>query len=385
VVARSKQTDADGEASTQVPPSFPIKVLTASCIFVGIVALAIFLWYSVKILLLIFAGVLIAILLRGLADWVSERTKLSHAWSLAIVLVVLVCALGGVIWLSWSRLINETAQLMDRLPAALAQLHQKIRNTKIGGLLLDQAPQFDDVMSGRGNLLGSVTGVFSRTLNVIVTIMVVLITGLFLAANPRMYVRGVVHLIPPRRRDRMSEVLGAVGYTLKWWMIGQAVDMVVIGVATGIGLWLLGVPLAFVLGLITALFNFIPNFGPLFGLVPAVILALGDDPSKALYVVALFMVLQSLEGYILLPRIQHRAVHLPDAVTIVAQVLMGILAGGLGLALAAPLAASVMVAVKMLYVEDTLGDRIETPADHDAREEVREVKQAAAEVERDQK
>ena len=117
-MAKAKQSRDDGEETTQVPPSFSVKVLIASCIFVGIVALALFLWYSIHVVLLIFAGVLIAILLRGLADAVAERTGLGHAASLAIVLLVLVSALGLMVWISWSRLVVETAQLVERLPHA---------------------------------------------------------------------------------------------------------------------------------------------------------------------------------------------------------------------------------------------------------------------------
>jgi predicted PurR-regulated permease PerM len=327
--------------------------------------------------------VLIAIFLRGLSDFVSERTGLSHGLSLAIVLFVLIGLLVALFAISAPRLANELGQFADRLPQAVENLRKKIESTQIGRLLLSESPRFDALMRGRGgDLLGSVTGVVSSTFGAIVSLVVVLFVGMYLAAAPRFYVKGVIHLIPPARRERMAEVLGAVGYTLKWWMIGQAIDMVVIGIATAIGLWLLGVPLALLLGLIAALFNFIPNFGPLFALIPAVMLTLPDDPSKAVYVVILFLVLQNIEGYLLMPAIQRRAVDLPAAVTIVAQVLMGILAGGLGLALAAPLAAAVMVAVKMLYVEDTLGDVVKTPADGDARDEVKEVKKATREVAR---
>jgi hypothetical protein len=145
--------------------------------------------------------------------------------------------------------------------------------------ILRQAPQFNAVMSGRGDLLGSVTGIVSTTLGAVVTVIVVMFVGLFVAANPQLYVAGVLRLVPQHRRDRIAEVMGATGYTLKWWMIGQGVDMIFIAVATGIGLWIIGVPLAFVLGSIAGLFIFIPNFCPLISLVPAVLLALAEDPN----------------------------------------------------------------------------------------------------------
>ena len=371
--------------SPRVPHSFSLKVLIAATISIAIIILAFFLWYSVQVLLLIFAGILMSIILRGLGDWVSEWTGIPLKLATVLVLLVIVGALAALLWASWGTLSNEIGQLIERLPQAMEQLRQRIASTKIGAVLLNQAPQINAAMSGRGDLLGSVTGVVSGTLGAVVSFMVIVFTGLYLALSPHLYIRGVIHLFPQARRDRIAEVMGAIGYTMKWWMIGQAIDMVIVGVATWIGLLWIGVPLAGSLALITALFNFIPNFGPLFGLVPAVLLALSDDPNKALYVVVLFVVVQNIEGYIIMPAIQKRAVDLPDALTIVAQVLMGILAGAAGLALAAPLAAVSMVAVKMLYVEDTLGDRIKTPADGPAKDEVREVKRAVAETEKPQK
>jgi predicted PurR-regulated permease PerM len=357
-----------------------MRVAIASAIAISILALAVFTWYSLHVLLLIFAAVLIAILFSGLGEWFSAKARLPYLASLAIVIVVLAGTLAILLWLSAAYLAAEINQLADRLPGSIAALRDKIDSNKIGHLLLQETPQVNAALSGSGDLFGNVTGVVSRTMGSLVSVVVVFVTAFYLAANARLYVRGVIHLVPTAYRERATEVLGAIGFTLKWWLIGQSIDMLVIGVATAVGLWLLGVPLALVLGLLAALFNFIPNFGPLFALVPALLLTLPTDPKLALYVVLLFMVLQSLEGYFLMPLIQGKAVNLPGALTIIAQVLMALLAGGLGLALAAPLAAATLVAVKMLYVEDLLGDNIETPADGDAHREVREVQESAGEL-----
>jgi predicted PurR-regulated permease PerM len=123
------------------------------------------------------------------------------------------------------------------------------------------------------------------------------------------------------------------------------------------------VKLALVFGILAGLFNIIPNFGPLVSLIPATMIALMDSPEKAVYVVIMYMILQSLEGYVLLPMLQRKAVDVPPVVLIGAQVAMGYQLGGLGLLLAAPLTAAAMVLVKMLYVEETLGDQIDTPED----------------------
>ncbi|MEO6437056.1 MAG: AI-2E family transporter, partial [Tepidisphaeraceae bacterium] len=196
----------------------------------------------------------------------------------------------------------------------------------------------------------------------------------------RLYVRGAIRLVPPAHRERAGEVLGALGYTLKWWLIGQGVTMVIISVVTWIGLLALGVPLPLVLGVIAGIFNFIPNFGPLFAMVPATLLALTIGPGTALGVIVMFIVLQNLEGNVLTPIIQRKAVDLPPALGIIAQILLGILVGVVGLLLAWPLCAAVVLLVKMLYVEDVLGDELPTPDDQPHRE-VREAKREVLKVE----
>ena len=183
---------------------------------------------------------------------------------------------------------------------------------------------------------------------------------------------GLLSLFPPRRRRRMGEVMGEMGETLRLWMLGQLVPMIVIGVVTGVGLWLIGVPMAGTLGVLAGLFNFIPNFGPLVSLIPATLLAVSESPEKGLWVVGLYVVAQTLEGYVLSPLVQKKMVLLPPALTISVQVLLGVLVGAIGVALAAPLTAVGLVLVKMLYVEDVLHEPAELPTeahekDHDKK------------------
>jgi predicted PurR-regulated permease PerM len=136
--------------------------------------------------------------------------------------------------------------------------------------------------------------------------------------------------------------------------------MAVVGVLTAIGLWVAGVPLAFVLGLIAALLSFVPYIGPLAAVIPAALVALAEDPTKVIYVFALYGAVQLLESYLITPLIQERAVSIPPAVLIAAQVIMGVLAGAAGVLMATPLAVVLIVLVQMLYLEDVLGDSVST-------------------------
>ncbi|MDQ3256520.1 MAG: AI-2E family transporter, partial [Acidobacteriota bacterium] len=198
----------------------------------------------------------------------------------------------------------------------------------------------------------------STTLSSLANLVIILFVGIYLAADSGSYTRGLVKLFPRDHRPRAREVVDAVGDTLWWWLVGKLIAMVIVGLLTWLGLSLFGVPLALTLGILAALLDFIPNIGPIIAGVPAVLLALMISPTTALYVFIFYVVIQSLESYVLTPVLQMKTVKLPPALTIVAQVLLGVLAGGIGLILATPLAAAIFVMVKMLYVEDTLGDEV---------------------------
>jgi predicted PurR-regulated permease PerM len=152
-------------------------------------------------------------------------------------------------------------------------------------------------------------------------------------------------------------VLCEIGKVLKRWLVGQSLLAVCVALLTGVGLALLGAPFAIALALLAGLMEFVPYIGPFVAAVPAILVGFGDSPQLALNVALLFLAIQMIESYVLAPLIQHKAVHLPPAMILFAQVLMGAIVGALGVAVATPLAAAIMVAVGMLYVEDALGDK----------------------------
>ncbi len=152
-------------------------------------------------------------------------------------------------------------------------------------------------------------------------------------------------------------MLESIGEVLQRWLVGQAVLMLSIAILTFVGLTLLGVPLALPLALLAGVLNFIPYVGPILSSVPAILVGFSESPQMAAYAALLFVGVQSVEGYILEPLIQHRAVYLPPALILLAQLLLGLLAGPIGVIVATPFAAAFVVAVRMLYVEDALGDR----------------------------
>ncbi|MDB4912051.1 MAG: hypothetical protein JWO39_2874, partial [Gemmatimonadetes bacterium] len=173
------------------------------------------------------------------------------------------------------------------------------------------------------------------------------------------------HLFPKRKRERISEVLTTMSTMLRKWLVTQLIAMLTIGVVSTIALLLLGVKAPFALGIIAGLLEFVPTIGPVLSAVPAIAMGFLDSPEKALYVGLAYLAIQQLEGHILIPLLMKGGMDLPPVLTIVTQGLMALLFGFLGLMIAVPLLAAVMVPVKMLYVEDALGDPIEVQDEGD--------------------
>lgn len=340
-------------------------------VVLGLVLLVLVLWLAADLLLLLFAGVLLAIFLRTLAIWIGGFTRLRVGWSLAIVLVALLGAVTLTSLLFAPRLAEEAQQLTQKLPEAVTQLTDWLRQYSWGQWLLNEMPD-SPVGEGQGQAMARASGAASKLLDLVVAIAIVLFVGIYLAAEPEPYQRGLLRLFPVARRERIGQVMFAAGYTLRWWLFGQILSMLLVGIAMGVGLSIIGVPLAFALGVLAGLLEFIPTLGPPIAVVPAILLALVDDPQKALYVVILYSVVQTLESYLLTPLVQRSAVALPPALTIAAQVFMAWTAGAVGLLVAVPLLAVIKVAVQMLYVEDRLGDDLDLPAEESAERELAE-------------
>jgi predicted PurR-regulated permease PerM len=337
------------------PQGFALRAATAASVAAGVVLLLALLWYAADVLLLLFAAVLLAVALRGLADLAGRVTDLSEGWSLAVVCVVLLSALAGAVVLLAPRVSAQVDELTDSLPRAFGALAERANHYGWARRVIAELPPPDELIRGGGGVLARVTGVFSTALGSLVNAAIIIAVGLYLAADPRLYTSGLLLLVPQARRPLAREALGRVGSTLRRWLVGRLVLMAFNAALTWVGLSLLGVPLAMTLGLLAGLLNFVPNVGPAAAAVPAVLVALTQSPQQALYVLLLYVVLQSADGYVFTPLVQKRTVALPPALTITAQVLLGVLLGGAGVVLATPLTAAALVLARMFYAGEATG------------------------------
>ena len=337
------------------------RVLIAAGAVVGIVGAVYFLWELARVFLLLFAGGLLAVFLSGLATELVKRLSMPRGGALLTVVVGLIVLFVGIGFLVGPRLAEQANQMAKLLPKASERIAQALSDYPWAEQFVRRAPDPKQMLStgGSGGFVSGVAGAASTAARVLTNALIVIVLGLYFSFNPRLYTQGAVRLIPRSHRERTSEVISAIGHTLRWWLVGRGASMAVVGVLTGAGLFIAGVPLAFTLGLIAALLSFVPYIGPIASAVPALLIALTVSPTKALYVIIVYAVVQFLESYLITPLIQEQAVSIPPALLISAQVIAGVLAGILGVLLATPMAVALVVVVQMLYVEDMLGDRLE--------------------------
>ena len=317
---------------------------------VGIALIFLFVWYAWELLFLAFAGLLLAILLRTIADWIERHSRLSENASYAATVCGSIALVGLAAWLIVPNVISQGAEIVKIIPLSMTQARDYLDRYDWGRYVVQfarRAPQNLD-------LAPKIAALTAGLVDAVAAAIVVVIVGFYAGWNPSGYTNALLRLLPEEHRERAMHVGSEVVYTLRWWLLGQLVPMAALGVFSMIGLWILGVPLAFTLGLFTAVMVFIPYLGALLSEIPAVLVALKQGPTTMVYVLILYLGVHALEGYVITPLVQKRAVRLLPILTILAQFLMWILTGALGVAIATPLAAAGLVLVKMLYLHEEI-------------------------------
>lgn len=329
-------------------------------ITVGLVALvAILLYFAaqlIDVLLLVFAGILVAVSIDGVSRLVARYLPLSRFWTLSlafILIVLLFVVLGFVIGPPMK---EQLPQLVQQLPEAL----QELVATLLG--LPGIEPALREV-EGPGQLINPLleqfTTFFASTFGAIASFFLILLIGFYLVLSPSMYLGNLLLLYPPARRERWLEVFTNQAKALRLWLLSRLISMLFVGVCISIGLYFMGVPMAGALGLIAGLLTFIPYLGPILGMIPTVLIAFLASPELALYAIALYLVVETLESNVVMPVAAKGVVRLPPAYTVIVQLAGAAVAGLAGVILATPLAVVAVVAIQMLYIEDVLGDEVD--------------------------
>jgi len=321
----------------------------------GIVLLVFVAWQLIDLLLLSFAAVVFAVVLHALAQTLHRYLRIPSQWAFMPALLLIAGLIGIVGWFVGDALISQLATLRAKLPDAAQAVQAWLRSHTIGRQTLDlvqDAQQSGVPLTPLLNTAGITVVAFGNAA-------LIVILAIYLAAAPNTYRRGTIRLLPVAYRERVDRALHASASALRKWLLGQAVSMLFIGSATTIGLTLLDIPLAFALGLVSGVLAFIPFFGAIIGGVLAVLVAFIQGPQAALYVAILAIIIQQIEGNLLMPLVQRWAVSLPPVLGILASVVFGVLFGVVGVLFATPLMVVLMTLVQRLYIDDFLERDIE--------------------------
>lgn len=355
--------DASGGPSRGRPEYFhrALAVFGLGALFL---VLAATLWFAGQVFLLAFTGILIAVLLHDASSMMEKWLRLPHWLALSLVLLLTAALLVLAGWLLAPHIVDQANQLVADLPSAMQRLRAYLERHGVLQYIAGALPTPERIFGNISDVAARAGTIFSGVLGALVNVVIILFLGIYLAAQPHVYTDSIVKLLPQSRRQRGREVLDELRLTLSLWLRGKLLAMTVVGIATAIGLTLLGVPLALALGVLAGLLDFIPYLGPILAALPALLIAFAHDPTLALYVLVLFVALQSAESYLLSPLVERQTVSLPPALTITMQALMSVPFGLIGVALASPLTAVFAVLIAMLYVQDVLEDQVTLPGEH---------------------
>lgn len=339
---------------------FNNKVARAVFITLIIVSAFVLLITQTNYFLLVFAGIFLAVLLNYSASWFNKKIKLSYGLSLVLVIVIMFSVVALLILLIGPSVVDQISRVVEIIPQSLEHLKSTLMESELGRKIIAELPEHpEDLLIGNGSakIYSQVLGSFATTVGILSNIFIIFVIGVFLAASPSLYRNGVIKLFSKTFQPRLAEVLDKAHQTLSLWMFAKLISMTAVAILTSIGLLVLGMPMAFALAIISALFVFIPTIGPFIGLVPAILIALMQGTDMALYVLILYLCIQMLEAYLITPTVEKRIVSLPPALTLLWLILFGILTGIFGMILATPLLATIIVFVDQLYVKDYLGNK----------------------------
>ncbi|MEO7044184.1 MAG: AI-2E family transporter [Ferruginibacter sp.] len=300
-----------------------------------------------SVLLLALAAILIAVYFHGLANIIHRKLHIPKRWSLGISILFNVILLIAFFWFVGARLQSQVSELSDTLPKAIEKVKVKMDSTSVGSKILGFVKSSGD----SEKTLAVAKKFFSSGFGILSDLYIVILMASFFTASPSTYKKGFTKLLPSKAKGKAESLLNDLSHILKKWIKGQVFGFFFIAVFTGVGLWIIGMPLILTLAIMAGVLNFVPNFGPLIALIPAGLLGLTISPTTSLVVMGMYIFVQIIQSAVTQPLIQQKMVNIPPVLTIFAQVAMGLLAGFWGVLLAAPIVAIIMTVVNKLYLD----------------------------------
>jgi len=254
------------------------------------------------------------------------------------------------------RLAAQLGELRSTLPAAVRDVVEQMSATPFGVWAANNLPNIYAIVPDTAQLLTRATGILSGAAGMLAGVLIVIFAGIAGALEPALYVNGFVQVFPAPYRTRLRGVLNEISRTLRMWLVARLLTMAATTLLVTIGLTALHIPLAIALGVLAGVLAFIPNIGAIVAAAPALILAFVISPKLALTVFFMYIIVHVLDDLVISPVVERQVVKLPPILTLVAQVVLGVGAGAIGIMLAAPLVTAAMVLVRRLWIEDVANE-----------------------------
>lgn len=299
-------------------------------------------WRLAQPILLILAGIVFAALIDGGARLIGRVLPIGRSWRIAMICIFAMLVLVGTIYWAGVEIVQQAGQLRETVTVQVQQLLGWLESH---GVMPTNA-QLNDLGSQALGSLGRVTAAVGTAIGALTSLVLVVVIGIFLALDPRLYERGLAWMLPPSSRADFHVTADRMGFMLRRLLAGRLVGMAVEGIGTWIGLSIGGVPMAALLGLITGLLTFIPNIGAFVAGVLTILVGFSAGWDTGIWAIGVYLVVQIVDGYVIVPMVAKRSVDLAPALVLAAQLLFGVLFGIVGLMLADPIVAMIKVALE---------------------------------------
>jgi predicted PurR-regulated permease PerM len=326
-------------------------------ILILIAAVVAALWKAGDLLILAFGSILGAIVIHAFADLYTKRLKLSQRAGLGLAFATVLAAAAFLVWLFGVQFGQQVNALVLRLPSLLQQLGTYMSQTPVGAKIVDAVQAAFAGSRVARDIGGLVTGGGELILNCLL----LLVGALFFAAEPKVYVHGLLLMVPKTIRPAIADALSDVEHNLRLWLRAQLILMTTMGLLVGFGLWVSGVPSWAALGLLAALSEFVPYIGPTAAMLPALGLGAAVGTGPLVGALVTYAAVRLVQTNFITPYVQNRVIAIPPAVTLFVIIAVGMVFGLFGLFFSAALLVVIFTLVRSLYLREVIGEAVESP------------------------
>ena len=345
-ILRTDTMENQEDHSVKKELSHAAKVWRTTAIICLFIAILLILRIAFNILLMAFAGVLIAVYFQGLAEFIENKLKISKRLAFIYSITSTILLIVLLTWFIGATIQRQALELSDALPNTINTAREKLSRSTTGQRILTYS-------SGDNSqkLMDTASTLFRTSFGVVGELYIILFFGIYFTADPSLYKKGILSIFPRNKKNTGELILDRIGKSLKGWLKSMLISMVAITILLAGSLALIGLPVTIALGLFAGMLEIIPNFGPMIAMIPGVLVGLTISTKTAVIVALIYIACQTIVGSFVTPLVQKKIIHLPPAVTFISQLIMGILSGVLGIILAVPILSIIVIVIDELYVK----------------------------------